>query len=115
MIPEECILAGAPIAANEGRRTLELLVANIGDIPIQVGSHFHFFEVDRALRFNWEAAFGTRLAIPADTAVRLEPGDDKAVTLVELGGQKEVHGFNSPTNGPTDESSGGGNLAPTYR
>ena len=101
MIPGEYVLADTPLAANEGRRTLELTVANTGDRPIQVGSHFHFFEANRALRFNREAAFGMRLKIPAGTAVRFEPGDDMSVTLVELGGNKMVYGLNSLTNGPT--------------
>ena len=101
MIPGEYVLADTPLAANEGRRTLELTVANTGDRPIQVGSHFHFFEANRALRFNREAAFGMRLNIPAGTAVRFEPGDDMSVTLVELGGNKMVYGLNSLTNGPT--------------
>lgn len=100
MIPGEYVLADAPVAANEGRQTRELMVANTGDRPIQVGSHFHFFEVNRALRFDREAAFGMRLNIPAGTAVRFEPGDDRLVTLVELGGRKEVYGLNSLTDGP---------------
>ena len=100
MIPGEYVLADTPLAANEGRRTLELTVANTGDRPIQVGSHFHFFEANRALRFNREAAFGMRLNIPAGTAVRFEPGDDMSVTLVELGGNKTVYGLNYLTNGP---------------
>jgi urease subunit gamma/beta len=75
------------------------MVANTGDRPIQVGSHFHFFEANRALRFNRRAAFGMRLNIPAGTAVRFEPGDDKGVTLVEFGGRKEVYGLNSLTDG----------------
>lgn len=99
MVPGEYVLADTAVAANEGRRTLELTVANIGDRPIQVGSHFHFFEVNRALRFNRGAAFGMRLNIPAGTAARFEPGDDKVVTLVELGGRKEVYGLNSLTDG----------------
>ncbi|MED5568120.1 MAG: urease subunit beta [Chloroflexota bacterium] len=101
MIPGEYVLADTPLAANEGRRTLELTVANTGDRPIQVGSHFHFFEANRALRFNREAAFGMCLNIPAGTAVRFEPGDDMSVTLVELGGNKMVYGLNSLTNGHT--------------
>ena len=100
MIPGEYVLADTPLAANEGRRTQEMTVANTGDRPIQVGSHFHFFEANRALRFDREAAFGMRLNIPAGTAVRFEPGDDMLVTLVELGGLKMVYGLNSLTNGP---------------
>ena len=86
MIPGEYKLAAGDIIANEGRREIELEVANTGDRPIQVGSHFHFFEVNRALRFDRAAAFGMRLNIPAGTAVRFEPGDTKKVLLVEIGG-----------------------------
>ena len=89
MIPGEYFLAADPVVANAGRRTVELEVANAGDRPIQVGSHFHFFEVNRSLRFDRARAFGMRLNIPAGTAVRFEPGDDKKVTLVELGGAVE--------------------------
>lgn len=101
LIPGEYILADMPVVTNEGRRIKDLIVANTGDRPIQVGSHFHFFEANRALRFNRSAAFGMRLNIPAGTAVRFEPGDDKAVTLVELGGRKEIYGLNSLTDGAT--------------
>ncbi|MDA1128567.1 MAG: urease subunit beta [Chloroflexi bacterium] len=100
MIPGEIVLADTPVTANEGRRTVEITVANTGDRPIQVGSHFHFFEANRALRFDRESAFGMRLNIPAGTAARFEPGDDKVVILVELGGRKEVYGLNSLTDGP---------------
>ena len=84
MIPGEYLLGEGDIVANQGRRTVELTVANTGDRPIQVGSHFHFFEVNRALRFDRAQAFGMRLNVPAGTAVRFEPGDEKRVTLVEL-------------------------------
>lgn len=100
MIPGEFVLADTPVTANAGRPALKLTVANTGDRPIQVGSHFHFFEANRALRFDRGAAFGMRLNIPAGTAVRFEPGDDKVVTLVALGGRKEVYGLNSLTDGP---------------
>jgi urease beta subunit len=100
VIPGEYILAEAPIEANAGRQTVELIVANTGDRPIQVGSHFHFFEVNKALRFNRAKAFGMRLNIPAGTAVRFEPGDEKRVTLVELAGRREVYGLNALTDGP---------------
>ena len=100
MIPGEYFLAAEPVTANAGRRTEELEVANAGDRPIQVGSHFHFFEVNRALRFERARAFGMRLNIPAGTAVRFEPGDNKEVTLVELGGAAKVYGLNGLTNGP---------------
>lgn len=101
MIPGEYILAGQTVEANVGRKTLEITVANVGDRPIQVGSHFHFFEVNRALRFDREGAFGMRLNVPAGTAVRFEPGDEKLVSLVELGGAKAVYGLNNLTGGRT--------------
>ena len=100
MIPGEYLLGEGDIEANAGRRTVQLTVANTGDRPIQVGSHFHFFEANRALRFDRGKAFGTRLDIPAGTAVRFEPGDAKTVTLVELAGTREVHGLNALTDGP---------------
>lgn len=99
MIPGEYLLAEGDIVANAGRRTVELTVANTGDRPIQVGSHFHFFEANRALRFDREQAFGMRLNIPAGTAVRFEPGDEKRVTLVELAGERRVFGLNGLTQG----------------
>jgi urease beta subunit len=101
MIPGEYLLGDGEIEANVGRRTVELRVANTGDRPIQVGSHFHFFESNKALRFDRAQAFGMRLDIPAGTAVRFEPGDEKDVTLVELGGLREVYGLNALTDGPT--------------
>ena len=104
MIPGEYKLAEGDVTANEGRREIVLEIANTGDRPIQVGSHFHFFEVNRALRFDRGAAFGMRLNIPAGTAVRFEPGDTKNVTLVEIGGARRVYGLNALTNGPADES-----------
>ena len=101
MIPGEYLLAEGDIVANQGRRTVELVVANTGDRPIQVGSHFHFFEANRALRFDRAQAFGMRLNIPAGTAVRFEPGDEKRVTLVELAGERRVFGLNGLTQGGT--------------
>jgi len=102
MIPGEYLLGDGDIEANAGRRTAELTVANTGDRPIQVGSHFHFFEANRALRFDRGQAFGMRLDIPAGTAVRFEPGDEKVVALVELGGARRVHGLNGLTDGAAD-------------
>jgi urease beta subunit len=99
MIPGEYVLGDGDIVANEGRRTVELTVTNTGDRPIQVGSHFHFFEVNRALKFERAQAFGMRLNIPAGTAVRFEPGDEKRVTLVELAGARRVFGLNALTDG----------------
>jgi urease subunit beta len=99
MIPGEYLLADGDILAHEGRRTVELTVVNTGDRPIQVGSHFHFFEVNRALRFERAQAFGMRLGIPAGTAVRFEPGDAKRVILIELAGGRKVFGLNGLTVG----------------
>src|SRR5205814_8545949 len=96
-------LGDGDVVANAGRRTVELIVANTGDRPIQVGSHFHFFEANRALRFDRAQAFGMRLNIPAGTAVRFEPGDEKRVTLVELAGARQVHGLNGLTAGGTKD------------
>ena len=104
MIPGEYILAEPDIVANEGRETVELTVVNTGDRPIQVGSHFHFFEVNKALSFDRRLAFGKRLNIPAGTAVRFEPGDDKKIQLVRLGGAGKVLGLNALTTGATDAS-----------
>ena len=99
MIPGEYILRSDPIQANVDRDTVEIEVANHGDRPIQVGSHFHFFEVNKALRFPRRLAFGKRLNIPAGTAVRFEPGDRKQVTLVAFAGRQEVHGLNNLSQG----------------
>jgi urease beta subunit len=99
VIPGEYLLGEGDIVANAGRATVELVVANTGDRPIQVGSHFHFFEVNRALRFERAKAFGMRLNVPAGTAVRFEPGDEKRVTLVEMAGAKRVFGLNGLCDG----------------
>ncbi len=101
MIPGEIITPpGAPdLEANAGLGTLELEVANTGDRPVQVGSHFHFLEVNEALGFDREAARGFRLDIPAGTAIRFEPGDTRRVPLVALAGRRVVHGLNNLTNG----------------
>ena len=102
MIPGEIITAkGAPdITANVGLETKIITVANSGDRPIQVGSHFHFYEVNSALRFDREAARGFRLNIAAGTAVRFEPGDTKEVGIVALAGMREVFGLNNKIDGP---------------
>jgi urease subunit beta len=110
MIPGEYKLAAGDIIANEGRREIELEIANTGDRPIQVGSHFHFFEVNRALLLDRAAAYGMRLNIPAGTAVRFEPGDTKAVMLVEIGGSGSVYGLNGLTNGPANATTKQGAL-----
>jgi urease beta subunit len=102
MIPGEIRPAPGEVVANAGRLTRQLEVANTGDRPIQVGSHFHFFEANRALRFERALAFGMRLNVPAGTAVRFEPGDVKTVTLVALGGAAAVYGLNALTDGVAD-------------
>jgi urease subunit beta len=93
------VLAPAPVEINAGRPRLKLAVRNTGDRPVQVGSHFHFFEVNRALEFDRERAFGQRLDIAAGTAIRFEPGDMREVTLVPFGGKLRVHGFNNLVDG----------------
>jgi urease subunit beta len=104
MIPGEIITApnAAPLAANPGLPTKTLEATNTGDRPIQVGSHFHFFETNEALKFDRAAARGFRLNIPAGTAVRFEAGDTKRVELVALAGTREVYGLNGKINGPLD-------------
>lgn len=102
MIPGEMLIQDGEIELNAGRETVRLTVANTGDRPIQVGSHFHFYEVNGALRFDRERARGFRLDIPAGTAVRFEPGDEKEVTLVALAGSREVYGLNNKVDGALD-------------
>ncbi len=102
MIPGEIIVREGLIELNAGRPTLKIKVANTGDRPIQVGSHFHFYEVNSALKFDREATKGMRLNIPAGTAVRFEPGDDKEVELVAIAGSRQIYGFNNQINGPID-------------
>jgi urease beta subunit len=99
MIPGEYILRSQPIECNVGRATQKIIVVNTGDRPVQIGSHFHFFEVNRQMEFDREQAFGMRLNIPAGTAVRFEPGEEKEVELVEYGGNKKIFGFNNLVDG----------------
>ena len=99
MIPGEYFLRNEPIEVNLGRETARIVVTNRGDRPIQVGSHFHFFEVNTALHFDRSAAYGMRLNIPAGTAVRFEPGDTKEIELVALGGTRTVYGIKGLVNG----------------
>jgi urease subunit gamma/beta len=99
--PGEILPAEGTIELSAGRATATLTVTNAGDRPVQVESHYHFFEVNRALEFDREASFGMRLDIPAGTAARFEPGDEKEVDLVALGGERVVHGLNGLTNGDT--------------
>jgi urease subunit gamma/beta len=102
MVPGELLLSSEPIMINAGKEALEVAVTNTGDRPIQVGSHFHFFEVNRALRFDRAAAYGHRLDIPAGAAVRFEPGESRPVRLVALGGAREVWGCNGLVQGALD-------------
>ncbi|MEP0913455.1 urease subunit beta [Leptolyngbya sp. GB1-A1] len=102
MIPGEILTEAGEIELNADRPTVRLTVANTGDRPIQVGSHFHFYEVNQALSFDREQAKGMRLDIPAGTAVRFEPGDEREVTLVPFVGSRQVYGFNGLVNGALD-------------
>ncbi|WP_282940688.1 urease subunit beta [Paenibacillus sp. RC67] len=105
MIPGEYRVRTGDIELNKGKKTLRLFVTNKGDRPIQVGSHYHFFEVNRGLSFDRETAFGMRLDIPAGTAVRFEPGEEKPVQLVELGGEKLSYGLNGLSKGKAEHGS----------
>jgi urease beta subunit len=106
MHPGEYFIESGDIDANAGRRTATALVRNTGDRPIQVGSHFHFFEVNRALVFDRSSTRGMRLNIPAGTAVRFEPGEEKDVALVDFGGGRRIFGHNGLVNGALDDSVG---------
>ncbi len=104
MIPGELLPAdGSDVELNAGLATATLTVANTGDRPIQVGSHFCFFEVNKALRFDRAAAYGMRLDVPAGTSVRFEPGDEREVGLVALGGHRVVRGLNGLIDGALDD------------
>src|SRR6266702_4390314 len=102
MIPGEYLYADSPIDLNAGRPTCTLQVNNTGDRPVQVGSHYHFSETNRALIFDREAAYGMRLDLPAGTAVRIEPGEIKTVRLVALGGERRVYGSSGLVMGSLD-------------
>ncbi len=99
MIPGEMQIQSGEIELNQGRELKSIYVANTGDRPIQVGSHFHFYEVNSALQFDREAAKGMRLNVPAGTAIRFEPGDEREVELVAIAGRREIYGFNGQING----------------
>ena len=103
MKPGEIICAKGEIELNAGRETLTLTVANTGDRPIQVGSHYHFYETNTALQFDREATKGFRLDIPAGTAVRFEPGQSRSVDLVAYSGKRTVYGFNGLVNGTLED------------
>ncbi|MEC4984414.1 MAG: urease subunit beta [Oscillatoria sp. PMC 1068.18] len=102
MIPGEMFVKEGEIELNVGRPTIKVLVGNTGDRPIQVGSHFHFYEANEALNFPRETTKGMHLNIPAGTAVRFEPGDEKEVELVPFVGSREVYGLNGKINGKLD-------------
>ena len=103
MHPGEYLLEAREIEANVGRETVKVVVKNSGDRPVQIGSHYHFFEVNPALLFERPAAYGMRLNIPAGTAVRFEPGDEKEVELVALAGARVVYGHRGKVNGALDD------------
>jgi urease subunit beta len=104
MTPGEFMLEEGEIGLNQGRETVTVVVANRGDRPIQVGSHFHFFEVNPALAFERWKAYGMRLNIAAGTAVRFEPGQTRTIELVKLAGDRVVHGFNGAVNGKLSDT-----------
>jgi urease subunit gamma/beta len=103
MTPGEVRVNEGDVELNAGRSTISIEVTNTGDRPIQVGSHFHFFEVNRALKFERSAAYGFRLDIAAGTSVRFEPGEERTVHLVALGGRRIVHGLNGLVQGALDD------------
>lgn len=103
LIPGEIITEDREIVINKNKLTVDMDIKNTGDRPIQVGSHFHFFEVNKALEFERKSAYGMRLDIPAGTAIRFEPGETKTVKLIEIGGSREVYGLNNLVNGKLDD------------
>ena len=108
MIPGEMIVTkGTDIELNQGRKTIELKVANSGDRPIQVGSHYHFYETNHALEFERDKTLGFRLNIAAGTAVRFEPGQTRTITLVEYAGERKAYGFRGDVMGAIDKVQGG--------
>lgn len=109
IIPGEIITPDGEITLNAGRPSIKLEVANTGDRPVQVGSHYHFFETNSALRFDRAATRGFRLDIPAGTALRFEPGQSRSVSLIPYAGLRLVYGFNGGVMGPLDDTSSSGN------
>lgn len=103
MKPGELLPADGTVPINENRETTTVLARNTGDRPVQVGSHFHFFEVNPALVFDRESAYGTRLDVPAGTAVRFEPGDEQEVSLVAISGERQVYGMSGLVSGDLTE------------
>ena len=105
MVPGEYFLSDEPVELNVGRPAIAVRVENTGDRPIQVGSHTHFFEVNDALRFDRDAAYGRRLDIPAGTSLRFEPGEARGVSLIPLAGLRVARGMSARVNGPLDPAS----------
>lgn len=103
MIPGEYILKKEDIVCNADSNPIKLIVVNTGDRPIQIGSHYHFYEVNNAVDFDRDKAYGKRLNIPSGSALRLEPGDKKEVSLIDYRGSREVYGFQNKVDGPLDE------------
>lgn len=104
--PGQLFLKEEPIICNEGRSVSRVKVTNTGDRPVQIGSHYHFYEVNESLQFTREEAYGKRLNIPAGAAVRFEPGDEKEVELVPYTGERKVYGFNNKTDGSIEGGRG---------
>ncbi len=102
MIPGEYVLQEEEIICNKNKEKISVTVINTGDRPIQVGSHFHFYEVNEGLAFNREEAYGKRLNVPAGAAVRFEPGDKKEIELIDYAGERRVYGFNNKVDGPLE-------------
>ncbi|MBU8880702.1 urease subunit beta [Bacillus sp. FJAT-29790] len=102
MEPGQYFVKDGDIIINEGKEVFKLAVKNVGDRPIQVGSHFHFFEVNEALQFERSEAFGKRLNVPAGAAVRFEPGDEKEIELIMIAGEQKVYGLNNKTDGSVE-------------
>ena len=115
MIPGELLIEDGELELNAGRKTVMLIVTNTGDRPIQVGSHYHFFETNPALEFDRKAARGFRLNIAAGTAVRFEPGQERTVELVALAGDRVVFGFNALVSGHLDGREGRARRTPTLK
>jgi urease subunit beta len=103
MIPGEYFISDKPIIANQGRKTLKIHVTNTGDRPVQIGSHTHFFEVNKVLEFPRSESYGYHLNIPSGTSIRFEPGDSKEIELTEYVGKRIVFGFSGLVNGPLDQ------------
>lgn len=106
MKPGEVFLKEEDILCNADKTVTKLSVKNVGDRPIQVGSHYHFYEVNEALQFMRQEAYGKRLNVPAGAAVRFEPGDEKEIELIDYGGERKVYGFQNKVDGPLDKGDG---------